>query len=151
MEIRKCCNHPYLILGGREKILENIVESKESNDPLVTDPLIFTSGKMIFLYKLLKKLYPEGSKILIFSQFTTTLDIIEEFLDKCQYGYDRIDGNINGSARQNKINNFNDIDNKSKLIFLLSTKAGGQGNKASSFLILIVMLMLILRYQSSSC
>jgi SNF2 family DNA or RNA helicase len=55
------------------------------DDPALKDPLVYCSGKIVFLHKLLIKLKKEKSKSLIFSQFTTTLDVIQEYLN--DYGY----------------------------------------------------------------
>ena len=55
------------------------------DDPALKDPLVYCSGKIVFLHKLLIKLKKEKSKSLIFSQFTTTLDVIQEYLS--DYGY----------------------------------------------------------------
>ena len=55
------------------------------DDPALKDPLVYCSGKIVFLHKLLIKLKREKSKSLIFSQFTSTLDVIQEYL--LDYGY----------------------------------------------------------------
>lgn len=57
-------------------------------DPALKDPLVYCSGKIVFLHKLLIKLTREKSKSLIFSQFTTTLDVIQEYLTDYGYGYE---------------------------------------------------------------
>jgi SNF2 family DNA or RNA helicase len=59
-------------------------------DPALKDPLVYCSGKIVFLHKLLIKLTREKSKSLIFSQFTTTLDVIQEYLSDYGYGYEVI-------------------------------------------------------------
>lgn len=59
-------------------------------DPALKDPLVYCSGKIVFLHKLLIKLTREKSKSLIFSQFTTTLDVIQEYLTDYGYGYEVI-------------------------------------------------------------
>ena len=59
--------------------------SQQNLDPALKDPLVYCSGKIVFLHKLLIKLKRENSKSLIFSQFTTTLDVIQEYLTA--YGY----------------------------------------------------------------
>jgi hypothetical protein len=72
---------------------EAIVPSaEETPDPALKDPLVYCSGKIVFLHKLLLKLKRENSKSLIFSQFTTTLDILQEYLSDYGYAYERIDG-----------------------------------------------------------
>lgn len=68
MQLRKCCNHPYLFDGA------------EPGPPFTTDEhLIFNSGKMIILDKLLAKMKEKGSRVLIFSQMSRVLDILEDY------------------------------------------------------------------------
>ena len=68
MQLRKVCNHPYLFEGvepeGADEFGEHLIEA---------------SGKLIFLDKLLEKIIPSGEQVLIFSQFTSTLNIIEDY------------------------------------------------------------------------
>jgi Helicase conserved C-terminal domain/SNF2-related domain len=95
-------------------------------DPALKDPLVYCSGKIVFLHKLLIKLTREKSKSLIFSQFTTTLDVIQEYLTDYGYGYERIDGGVTGYNRSAAITRFNQPDSKAS-VFLLTTRAGGLG------------------------
>jgi hypothetical protein len=57
MQLRKCCNHPYLFDGVEDKTL----------DPF-GDHLVTHSGKLVLLDKLLPRLQSKGSRVLIFSQ-----------------------------------------------------------------------------------
>merc|ERR1719394_1818258 len=75
---------------------------------------------------MLKKLKDEGHRVLIFSQMTKMLDLLEDFLDGEGYKYERIDGGITGSLRQDAIDRFN-ADGAEQFVFLLSTRAGGLG------------------------
>jgi len=88
--------------------------------------LIESSGKMILLDKLLVKFKQENKKVLIFSQFTYMLCLIEEFLRYNKYKYEKIDGSVKSRERQNAIDRFNN-PLKNRDVFLLSTKAGGLG------------------------
>eukprot|EP00878_Enallax_costatus_P003452 GHUV01003663.1.p1 GENE.GHUV01003663.1~~GHUV01003663.1.p1 ORF type:complete len:1042 (+),score=456.73 GHUV01003663.1:458-3583(+) len=115
MQLRKCCNHPYLFQGA------------EPGPPYVTgDHLMENSGKMVLLDKLLKRLQERGSRVLVFSQMTRMLDILEDYCVYKGMGYCRIDGNTGGDDREYMIDEFNRPDS-SKFIFLLSTRAGGLG------------------------
>ena len=58
------------------------------------DKIINSSGKMVLVKKLLEKFKKEGKKVLIFSQFTHMLQLIEEFLKFHDYRFERIDGQI---------------------------------------------------------
>ena len=52
-------------------------------------------------------LQEQGHRVLIFSQMTKMLDILEDFLEHLGYQYERIDGSITGSDRQQSIDRFN--------------------------------------------
>jgi len=115
MQLRKCCNHPYLFQGA------------EPGPPFTTDMhLIENAGKMMLLDKLLPKLKERGSRVLIFSQMTRLLDILEDYLLFRGHQYCRIDGNTSGEDRENSIDAYN-APNSEKFCFLLSTRAGGLG------------------------
>ncbi|XP_054806380.1 ISWI chromatin-remodeling complex ATPase CHR11 [Prosopis cineraria] len=115
MQLRKCCNHPYLFQGA------------EPGPPYTTgDHLITNAGKMVLLDKLLPKLKERDSRVLIFSQMTRLLDILEDYLMFRGYQYCRIDGNTGGEDRDTSIEIFNKPGSE-KFVFLLSTRAGGLG------------------------
>ena len=115
MQLRKCCNHPYLFEGA------------EPGPPYTTDEhLVYNSGKMIVLDKLLKKLKSEGSRVLIFSQMSRLLDILEDYCYFRGYNYCRIDGSTPHEERIKAIDDYNSPDSD-KFIFLLTTRAGGLG------------------------
>eukprot|EP00045_Choanoeca_perplexa_P015717 m.202120 g.202120 ORF g.202120 m.202120 type:complete len:872 (-) comp17060_c0_seq9:1362-3977(-) len=83
------------------------------------------SGKLMVLEQLLKHKQANKDRVLIFSQFTTMLDLLEVFLTDRGYVYIRLDGSTPVSERQALIDQFN--DDSDVFIFLLSTKAGGLG------------------------
>ncbi|XP_039058884.1 ISWI chromatin-remodeling complex ATPase CHR11-like isoform X2 [Hibiscus syriacus] len=115
MQLRKCCNHPYLFQGA------------EPGPPYTTgDHLITNAGKMVLLDKLLPKLKERDSRVLIFSQMTRLLDILEDYLMFRGYQYCRIDGNTGGDDRDASIEAYNKPGSE-KFVFLLSTRAGGLG------------------------
>lgn len=97
--------------------------------PLLSAPtaaLIHDSGKMRLLDRLLPVLLAASHKILIFSQFTTQLDLLEAYArDLRHWPVCRIDGAVPQPARRAQIATFN-ADPKHRL-FLLSTRAGGLG------------------------
>lgn len=84
------------------------------------------SGKLVLLAKMLKTLREQGHRVLIFSQMTKMLDILEDFLEGEGYKYERIDGAITGNLRQEAIDRFN-APGAVQFVFLLSTRAGGLG------------------------
>ncbi|EDV24353.1 uncharacterized protein TRIADDRAFT_27056, partial [Trichoplax adhaerens] len=120
MELKKCCNHPYLIPSASEDAPTNI------DGTYHLSPLVQACGKLIVLEKMLKKLKETGNRVLIFSQMTKMLDILEDFLDGLNYEYERIDGSTSGNERQALIDKFN-APNATQFCFLLSTRAGGLG------------------------
>eukprot|EP00884_Botryococcus_braunii_P005939 jgi/Botrbrau1/15346/Bobra.0289s0003.2 len=124
MELRKCCNHPYLCNGLEDDILARQIARGESAGE--TERLINASGKMILLKKLLPKLHDEGRKVLIFSQFKIMLDVLEDAFRMMGYPTERIDGGVAQRDRQAAIDRFSKGD-ANTFIFLLSTRAGGQG------------------------
>lgn len=115
MQLRKCCNHPYLFEGA------------EPGPPYTTDEhLIFNAGKMLVLDKLLKRLQKQGSRVLIFSQMSRLLDILEDYCVFRQYKYCRIDGSTAHEDRIAAIDDYNKPGSE-KFVFLLTTRAGGLG------------------------
>ncbi len=126
MQLRKCCNHPYLFEGA------------EPGPPYTTDEhLVFNSGKLQILDKLLKKYQKEGSRVLIFSQMSRLLDILEDYCYLRDFEYCRIDGSTAHEDRINAIDEYNKPDS-SKFIFLLTTRAGGLGINLTSANIVIL-------------
>lgn len=125
MQFRKCCNHPYMLEGVEQ--LEEAENAKANASPDIADhPLVSSSGKMVLLLKLLTKLRDEGHRVLIFSQFTAMLDLLQRFLRLANFTFTRIDGSIRGNTREDAIQSFND-ESKGIFCFLLSTRAGGVG------------------------
>uniref|UniRef100_A0A8C3HRV6 Chromodomain helicase DNA binding protein 9 n=1 Tax=Chrysemys picta bellii TaxID=8478 RepID=A0A8C3HRV6_CHRPI len=127
MELRKCCNHPYLIKGAEEKILG---EFRETYIPTAPDfhlqAMIQSAGKLVLIDKLLPKMKAGGHKVLIFSQMVRCLDILEDYLIHKRYLYERIDGRVRGNLRQAAIDRFSKPDSD-RFVFLLCTRAGGLG------------------------
>eukprot|EP00357_Protocruzia_adherens_P031034 CAMPEP_0115046438 /NCGR_PEP_ID=MMETSP0216-20121206/48748_1 /TAXON_ID=223996 /ORGANISM="Protocruzia adherens, Strain Boccale" /LENGTH=1110 /DNA_ID=CAMNT_0002429517 /DNA_START=236 /DNA_END=3568 /DNA_ORIENTATION=+ len=121
MQLRKACNHPYLFDG-----IEDTTALPEYGDHIIT-----VCGKMQILDKLLVKLKEQGSQVLIFSQMTSVLDILEDYCFLRHFTYCRIDGNTDLAVRNDQINDFVSPDTD-KFIFLLSTRAGGLGINLAS-------------------
>uniref|UniRef100_A0A4W3JRE1 Chromodomain helicase DNA binding protein 7 n=1 Tax=Callorhinchus milii TaxID=7868 RepID=A0A4W3JRE1_CALMI len=127
MELRKCCNHPYLINGAEEKILEEFKEMHNLDAPdFQLQAMIQAAGKLVLIDKLLPKLKAGGHKVLIFSQMVRCLDILEDYLIQRRHLYERIDGRVRGNLRQAAIDRFSKPDSD-RFVFLLCTRAGGLG------------------------
>ena len=82
------------------------------------------SGKMDSLFELLDTIRKKESRPLIFSQFTSMLDLIEQELEKKGLSHFKITGQTPSDKRQEMVNLFNQGE---KDCFLISLKAGGTG------------------------
>lgn len=133
MQLRKLCNHPYLVLE----------DVKTIPDSLYFRDLMCCSGKLVVLDRLLERLLvtekKDEHKILIFSQMTTMLNILEGFLQTRGISCYRLDGSTDRHTREEIIGQFFDSSSRKKStvmdssvdaaddsvrVFLLSTRAG---------------------------
>lgn len=116
MQLRQACNSPHNFYNPWAAM----------NDLPVDESIVTASGKMLMLDRLLPHLFKNGHKVLIFSQFKNQLDIIEDYCtDLRGWKICRIDGGVSQDDRRQQIKAFNKDDEYK--IFLLSTRAGGQG------------------------
>ncbi|KAK7715146.1 putative ATPase [Diaporthe eres] len=119
MQLRLTCNSPHNFYHAWENA-EDIDES-----------IVTSSGKMLLLDRLLPALFERGSKVLIFSQFSTQLDILWDYCAELRgWKTCRISGNVSLADRQAQIEDFN-TDPECK-VFILTTRAGGQGINLAS-------------------
>jgi len=126
MQLRKCCNHPYLFEGA------------EPGPPYTTDEhLIYNAGKMLMLDKILTRMKKQGSRVLIFSQMSRVLDILEDYCVFREHKYNRIDGSTAHEDRIAAIDEYNKPGSE-KFVFLLTTRAGGLGINLTSADIVIL-------------
>uniref|UniRef100_A0A672MAE3 Chromodomain-helicase-DNA-binding protein 2-like n=1 Tax=Sinocyclocheilus grahami TaxID=75366 RepID=A0A672MAE3_SINGR len=129
MELKKCCNHGFLIKQPEE------VENETKQEHLQS--LVRGSGKLVLLHKLLTRLRERGNRVLIFSQMVRMLDILAEYLSLNRYPFQRLDGSIKGELRKQALDHFN-AEGSEDFCFLLSTRAGGLGiNLASADTVVI--------------
>ncbi|XP_065185585.1 chromatin-remodeling ATPase INO80-like [Sycon ciliatum] len=89
------------------------------------DRMICDSGKLTVLDKLLKQLKIDGHRVLIYSQMTKMIDLLEEFIIYRKYKYMRLDGSSKIADRRDMVADFQARDDI--FVFLLSTRAGGLG------------------------
>jgi ATP-dependent DNA helicase len=132
MNHRKNCNHPFMF---GEPIDPATGAHMGSAHPQL---LIRASGKFALLDRMLERLYRDKHQVLIFSQMTSLLNVIEDYLLYRQWKYCRIDGSTNIDERQRQMDVFNsektagqggkrnDGDDR-HFVFMLSTRAGGVG------------------------
>ncbi|CAN6199078.1 unnamed protein product [Urochloa humidicola] len=118
MQLRKVCNHPYLIPG---------TEPESGTPEFLHEMRIKASAKLTLLHSMLKILHKDGHRVLIFSQMTKLLDILEDYLT-LEFGpktFERVDGSVSVAERQAAIARFN--QDKTRFVFLLSTRSCGLG------------------------
>lgn len=115
MQLRKCCNHPFVFDGA-----EVNPESTSLQD------LIAASGKLSVLDMLLQRLFQNQHRAVLFSQFTSVLDILEDYCRLRGWKYCRLDGSTDRARRNYYIRRFNE-DDSSYFLFLVSTRSGGMG------------------------
>lgn len=85
----------------------------------------FDAGKLQTLARLLRQLKRGGHRVLIFTQMTRMLDVLEAFLNLHGHTYLRLDGGTGVDRRQKLMDRFN---NDAKVFcFILSTRSGGLG------------------------
>ncbi|KAL2610518.1 hypothetical protein R1flu_029091 [Riccia fluitans] len=114
MQLRKCCNHPFLFMEGGDYAAR------------LGDLIVRSSGKFELLDRLLPKLRKGGHRVLLFSQMTKLMDILEDYLDSRGFKYLRLDGTTKTEERGTLLQKFNAPDSP-YFMFLLSTRAGGLG------------------------
>jgi len=132
MNHRKNANHPF-IFG--EPIDPNTGTHVGTAHPQL---LVRASGKFALLDRMLSRLHADGHQVLIFSQMTAVLNVMEDYLLWRSWNYCRIDGNTKIDERQRQMDVFNSEKTKGDggkrnladdrtFVFLLSTRAGGLG------------------------
>lgn len=111
MQLRKVCNHPYLFQANGYPIDFDIVRS---------------SGKFELLDRMLPKLKAAGHRVLMFSQMTQLMHVLEDYFRYRGFRYLRLDGSTSADEREQRMFMYNAPDSPF-FIFLLSTRAGGLG------------------------
>ncbi|NWJ00994.1 RA54B protein, partial [Crypturellus undulatus] len=141
--LKKLCNHPCLLFKAiKEKQCDSSCEERDESNLYegLTDafPQDFTadtfsetySGKLQVLVKLLAAIHELGSLerqvVVLVSNYTQTLNILQETCKRYGYSYTRLDGHTPVSQRQQIVDSFNNKFSPA-FVFLLSSKAGGVG------------------------
>lgn len=117
-------------LTATELIEEDPLRRKELERYVLDEQDLFCSAKFVRLRKLLPELIECGHRVLIFSVWTTCLDLLSCLLEQMGLGCLRMDGSTAVSERQDLIDRFN--RDSSIPVFLLSTKACGLGLNLTS-------------------
>ena len=127
VQLRKASIHPYLFQ-----------EYWPEGEPITKD-IVRHSGKFVVLDKMLDKfVVREKSKLLIFSQFTSVLDVLQDYLSFKGMAAYRLDGGTPVNDRNKYMEQFNDEHNETR-VFILSTRAGGLGINLTAAHIVIMM------------
>ncbi|KAJ9113364.1 hypothetical protein QFC19_000283 [Naganishia cerealis] len=116
VQLRSICNSPYTFYEP--------FPLNDSKTSIFMEVFYKNSAKIQVLDQLINELLPDH-KLLIFSQFTKMLDLLHDWLDFKNIGFCRLDGSTSHEDRDTQIDQFN--TDKSKKVFLLSTRAGGLG------------------------
>ncbi|KAK7063732.1 ISWI chromatin-remodeling complex ATPase ISW2 [Favolaschia claudopus] len=114
MRLRQVCDHPYMIDDAMPEHYE------------IGEHIVASSSKMLAIDKILMDVLPKGERVLMFSQFTVMLDLVEDYLVLRGYQFVRLDGSVSRARRELVIRLFQQDDSKCQ-VFLISTKAGGLG------------------------
>lgn len=129
--LKKLCNHPDLLdlledlPGSEAHFPEGYVPKESRGRDRDLNPAF--SGKMQVLDRMLDRIRQDTSdKIVLISNYTSTLDLFERMCRSKKYGCLRLDGTMNVNKRQKLVDRFNDPKGD-EFIFLLSSKAGGCG------------------------
>lgn len=128
--LKKVCNSPTLLLKkdekGEESIKPAILESVPSNLLKSLNPGM--SGKVQVLDRLLHQISTTtDEKVVLVSNYTSTLDVLQSLLSSMDYTFLRLDGSTPASKRQDLVDRFNRSPPRNAFVFLLSAKAGGVG------------------------
>ena len=121
MILRRCCMHPYLLEWPDD----------ETGQAVVDERLVEVSSKMQVLDRILQRCSERGDKAVVFSQMTSMLDILEDFMQLRSLSYCRLDGSTPAEDRAERIARFADPVADVR-VFLISTRAGGLGINLTS-------------------
>jgi DNA repair and recombination protein RAD54B len=130
MVLKKICNSPSLLKTSK-KDDENPSEMLQALLPLIPPHVLnshASSTKLRLLDSLVHRIHTTTEeKIVIVSNYTTTLDMIERLLVSLSYTYLRLDGSTPANKRQALVEKFNKTPKAASFAFLLSAKSGGVG------------------------
>ncbi|KAF2123494.1 hypothetical protein P153DRAFT_371686 [Dothidotthia symphoricarpi CBS 119687] len=128
--LKKICNSPSLLKSKKDND-DTPSEMLQTLLPLIPPSVLnshASSTKLRLLDSLVHRIYTTTEeKIVIVSNYTMTLDMIERLLVSLSYTYLRLDGSTPASKRQGLVEKFNKTPKTAAFAFLLSAKSGGVG------------------------
>ncbi|NXL83378.1 CHD5 protein, partial [Alectura lathami] len=124
MDLKKCCNHPYLfpVAAVEAPVLPN--GSYDGNS------LVKSSGKLMLLQKMLKKLRDGGHRVLIFSQVSSGEGLVRSPNKLVKDFFVLYEDSVLGSSLSHllpPVGLSSSAPGAQQFCFLLSTRAGGLG------------------------
>ncbi|KAI9652935.1 MAG: helicase [Trizodia sp. TS-e1964] len=129
--LKKLCNCPTLLRAKSDNNSSNSDISSilsSVNPSLLHTNGAHTSGKLLVLDRLLRILSSTTEeKIVLVSNYTATLDLLQRHLVTLDLSFVRLDGSTPPGKRQSIVENFNRTSSKNCFAFLLSAKSGGAG------------------------
>ncbi|KAF8468944.1 SNF2 family N-terminal domain-containing protein [Kalaharituber pfeilii] len=132
--LKKICNSPALLARqGRDEGEGKINDNLESMFPHIRSKAFknltaSASGKLRILEKMLVTLRETtDEKIVLVSNYTSTLNLLQNLLSAKGYSFLRLDGSTPAAKRQEFVDKFNRVDAETAFAFLLSAKSGGAG------------------------
>eukprot|EP00928_Gymnodinium_smaydae_P006100 TRINITY_DN12125_c0_g2_i4.p1 TRINITY_DN12125_c0_g2~~TRINITY_DN12125_c0_g2_i4.p1 ORF type:complete len:944 (-),score=121.45 TRINITY_DN12125_c0_g2_i4:52-2883(-) len=140
-KLQSLVNHPLLVRSPTQRIeagfddddarllfeeIDRQDKGLRSNQRPVHEEL---SGKFLLLYQLLVAIRESksGDRVVIISNWTQTLDLVEKMCEQNKWPLHRLDGTMAITKRMKLVNDFNRAENPNAFAFLLSSKAGGCG------------------------
>jgi DNA repair and recombination protein RAD54B len=131
--LRKVCCHPAMAPTGPGSLGEALVTCYDSDEGDAPTAFlrggtlrIADSGKLQIALSLCSASVAAGDRVVLVSNFTTTLDLLQEGLGARALAYMRLDGSTPSAQRADRVKAFNSGQNGAA-VFLLSAKAGGVG------------------------
>ncbi|KAG2030306.1 SNF2 family N-terminal domain-containing protein, partial [Suillus americanus] len=125
MQLHKVCDHPYML------------KDASPSPYIIGEHVVASSSKLIVIDKVLADTLPKGVRVLIFSQWTSMLNLLDDYMELRSIPYGRLDGGTT-RPRQNLDIKLFQQEKSPYQVFLVSTKAGGLGSR-KMFLSLKVM------------
>lgn len=140
--LRQLCNAPDLLrqdltfipreTESKAQSLARAVETMLDQKHLCSPNSLQNSGKMMVLHRLLMSIYQHTKdRVIIVSNYTTTLDMLQRYCVQQNFSTLRLDGRTKAEARSKLVHQFNrqpaDRTDSDPFVFLLSSKSGGVG------------------------
>ncbi|KAI9690418.1 MAG: helicase [Bathelium mastoideum] len=129
--LKKVCNSPSLLKGKNSDDAPSSPLVKDVLSSISQSTLSYpgSSAKLQVLDSLLHHLRSKApqEKVVLVSNYTSTLDMLGTLLTSLSYPFLRLDGTIPASQRQTLVDRFNRTPSSTTFAFLLSAKSGGTG------------------------